>query len=215
MTELRRRAEERLGPRQLSQSRLTYELEVQQHELELQNEEIQRLRRELRETRDRYQDLYERAPLGFVTLDAFGRVSESNRRIRDLLATHRGELVGATLASWMSDDDADLFQRNLREVTTERPVALDTHLVRGDGQVIPVRLDLMLADERTYRVAITMRSVVLGLDEALRSLISALGSLHVEVTGSRDALELVSNAIERGQETLARLRAERSLAVSS
>ncbi len=214
MFELRRLAEEHVGPRQAAKPRSTYEVEVLQRALELQHQELQNVRSDLDTTRRRYDDLYESAPLGFVVIDTFGRITEGNRRLGELLAVHRTELLGTALAHFMSDDDAELLDRNLRATTATEPRTVDTHFVRPDGEVVPVRLDIVVADESSYRVAITTRSVVRGIDEVLAILISTLGSIDMEIAGGREALDRISGALARGRATLAKLRAERTMFVS-
>src|SRR4030067_74532 len=83
---LRKRAEELLSshisdleapsPEEVQQ--LVYELEVHQIELEMQNEELREAQQALEESRDRYVDLYDFAPLGYVSLDQHGRIREIN-----------------------------------------------------------------------------------------------------------------------------------------
>ena len=77
---LRRRAERRLEstgqdiaamPVQDVQ-RLVYELQVHQLQLEMQNEELNRAQIELATIRDRYADLYDFAPVGYLTLNSHG-----------------------------------------------------------------------------------------------------------------------------------------------
>ncbi len=188
-------------------------MEVLQRALELQHDELQRVRDELDTTRRRYDDLYDNAPLGFVVLDTFGRIAEGNRRLAELLGVHRTELHGTPLANFMSDDDAEALDHQLRAANAT-PIALDAHVVRPDGEIIPVRLEIVLADASAYRVAITTRSVVGGLDEVLSALIGTLGSIDVEVAGGHEALERISGALARGRATLARLRAERTMFLS-
>jgi PAS domain S-box-containing protein len=87
LAELRRQAEERLagmiaravpdlGPRDVDA--LVRELRVHQIELELQCDELQRIQAEAEESRSHFRDLYESIPLGYVTIDAAGRIFDIN-----------------------------------------------------------------------------------------------------------------------------------------
>ena len=57
---------------------LVQELRVHQIELELQCQELQRAQAEVEESRNRYRELYESIPIGYVTIDASGRIYDLN-----------------------------------------------------------------------------------------------------------------------------------------
>ncbi len=69
-----------LSPGERDFEQLTHELSVHQIELQLQNEQLRAIQRELEESRDRYRDLFEHAPLGYVALRFDGIVERANRR---------------------------------------------------------------------------------------------------------------------------------------
>ena len=64
---------------------LLQQLQVYQSELESQNGELQRAQQELAATLHRYTELYEQAPIGYVTLDARGRITQANHAARAML----------------------------------------------------------------------------------------------------------------------------------
>ena len=57
---------------------LVHELRVHQIELELQCQELQRAQAEVEESRNRYRELYESIPIGYVTIDDTGRLYDLN-----------------------------------------------------------------------------------------------------------------------------------------
>lgn len=127
--ELRRRAEERLGERQKSQrsdvgdqrtaedtARLVHELQVHQIQLEMQNEELQRARDELEAALEKYTDLYDFAPVGYLTLDRDGVISEANLAGANLLGIERFALVNRRFWPFISAADRPAFGAFLKKV---------------------------------------------------------------------------------------------------
>ena len=85
-------------------------LELYQFELAQQNEELRASREELSRSVRRYADLYERAPVGLLTVDDAGAIVQLNRRARELLG--RAGAVGKPLLGAV----AATSQGPLREV---------------------------------------------------------------------------------------------------
>ncbi len=71
-----------------------HELEVHQIQLEMQNEELKRVHRELDISRSKYFDLYDFAPVGYLTLDRKGVIVDGNLMACKLLGTDRNDLLG-------------------------------------------------------------------------------------------------------------------------
>ncbi len=85
--------------------RLIHDLHVHQVELEMQNRELRDAQELLEESRSRYADLYDFAPVGYCTLDREGFIREINLTGSTLLGAPREELVGRPLwsAPWVKD----------------------------------------------------------------------------------------------------------------
>lgn len=97
---------------------LRHELRVHQAELQAQNEALRDAHGELEESRDRYYELYEGAPVAYVTLDAACTVMEANRAASVLFGVERPRLVGVPLQSLLlpaSADDLHRFVARLAE----------------------------------------------------------------------------------------------------
>jgi len=101
--DLRTRAEELLrqkianvedisGPLPEDVQKLVHELQVHQIELEMQNEELRQAQLALEESRDRYLDLYDYAPVGYFTLDENALILEANLTAVRLLGIDKESL---------------------------------------------------------------------------------------------------------------------------
>ncbi|MEK7704600.1 MAG: response regulator [Myxococcota bacterium] len=117
---LRRRAQKRLpaghdrpnsGEPQMAPEtqRLVCELQMHQIELELQNEEVQRARAEAEEALSRYTDLYELAPVGYLTLGRGGEIRQLNLTGARLLGLERARLVRRRLGPLLATESRPIF----------------------------------------------------------------------------------------------------------
>ena len=123
--ELRRRAEERLREQRpepgqdrtdADTQRLVHELQVHQVELEMQNEELQKARNEMEAGLEKYSDLYDFAPVGFLTLDREGTIREANLTSASLLGIERSRLVKRRFGFCVSPPDLPAFNAFLTRV---------------------------------------------------------------------------------------------------
>ncbi len=90
---------------------LMHELLVHKVELEIQNEELQRAHNAMEEARDRYLDLYEFAPVGYVTVNRDGLIGEINLTGSALLGAERTKLVNRRFSAFVAPDDRDRWHR--------------------------------------------------------------------------------------------------------
>ncbi len=124
VTALRRQAEVRLRATKRDVAampvkdvqQLVHELQVYQIELEMQNEELRRAQVDLEAARDRYVDLYDFSPVGYLTLDTHGTIVEANLTVGTLLGLNRKKLIGQSLARFIAPSDVDTFHRHCQEV---------------------------------------------------------------------------------------------------
>ncbi|MGM0574332.1 MAG: ATP-binding protein [Myxococcota bacterium] len=166
---LRREALERLRGRRQPLSRLTgedlealvHELEIHHVELEVQNEELRRAQADLAEARDRYRDLYELAPVGYLTLDEQGVIVRANQAMSKLCGVETGDLLGRRIESLLVASSRDDCYRLLRQATGDgapRDLELQLETPGGDTPAGEARWAHVVVAPSTpggFRVALT------------------------------------------------------------
>ncbi|HXW98741.1 MAG TPA: PAS domain-containing protein, partial [Methanomicrobiales archaeon] len=100
----------------LSNSALLHELQVHQVQLEMQNEALTRMQAELEESRNLYRDLYDSAPVGYLTLDHRTIVKGANRTAMALLGVSPGDLVLHGFGRFVVEPDLTRWDRHCRRV---------------------------------------------------------------------------------------------------
>ena len=151
-SELRRRAEEiieaaasgkQAGALPEDVAAVLHELRVHQVELEMQNEEFHRVQEDLAASEERYLDLYEFAPVGYLSMDADGVILQANLTLASLLHKSKGRLVGKQLGRFVVPEDQDVYYEFRRRVAApdSGPQSCEVRL-SVDGTVgVWVRLD--------------------------------------------------------------------------
>jgi PAS domain S-box-containing protein len=178
-------ADPRLQTPSSGSEQLLHDLQVHQIELEMQNRELREAQQLLEESRSRYADLYDFAPVVYFTLAQDGRIQEANLTAAALFRMERGALVGSPLTALVSVENQQALRAHLRRCFTER-IRVTTELtfsVKGSGPL----------------VAQMMSTPVLGPDE--------------RVTGCKTTLTDIS-ALKRSEEKL-RLLARASAVLAS
>ncbi len=99
---------------------LIHELTVHQAELEVQNEELRRAQIELEVAHERYIDLYELAPIGYLTLDHHGSVRDANLAAARLTGLERERLIGQRFERLLQPDGRDRCYTLLRGAAADR-----------------------------------------------------------------------------------------------
>jgi len=117
--------------------------ELQRNEVELaaQNLELHLSRLALEQAIHHYVDLYESAPVGYVTLSDGGLIQDANLTGAAMLRMERSALVGLPFARFVHPDQADGWSLQFRSLagTGERR-SFRIALRRSDGSALPTRV---------------------------------------------------------------------------
>src|SRR5262249_46386607 len=131
---------------------LVHGLQSHQIELEVQNQELRDTQVELARARDRYADLFEFAPIGYVTVDKNGRILETNMAADAMLGRDRKDLLSASLARFIRPEYQDEWHLWLRTAfKTGAETVCETELLRGDGKCVTVRVEGVVIGSKENR----------------------------------------------------------------
>lgn len=95
---------------------LILELDVYQTELEIQNDELRSVQHKLEEVLEKYSDLYDFAPAGYLTIDKDGLILEANLTASGMLGVERKQLLGKPLALFIVSTSKDEFYKHLNMI---------------------------------------------------------------------------------------------------
>ncbi|MBK7862881.1 MAG: PAS domain-containing protein [Archangiaceae bacterium] len=104
----------------LTHERVLHDLQVHQIELEMQNRELREAQLALEESRTRYAELYDFAPVGYCTLEPSGKIRDANLTLCALLSIERQTLVGMPLGAYVVMDDRVALRLHLRRCSSEK-----------------------------------------------------------------------------------------------
>ena len=152
--ELRLRAERRLRGESKTLSiqsgkesqRLLYELRVYQIELEMQNAELRQAQEELIAAHDDYRNLYDFAPVGYLSISVDGHILRANLTSASLLGVERHALLRQPFAHFIARDGQEryhFFRGRLRQ--SDAPQTVELPLKKADGTAFWARLDAIIA----------------------------------------------------------------------
>ena len=153
--------------------RLIHELRVHQVELEMQNEELRRVQTELDESLDQYADLYDFAPVGYLTLNKESRILATNQTAASLLGVDPVRLLNYHFGHFLAPADRQPFQGLLAEILQQQQQQQQqVHLQDTKGQwhdfLLDLNYDWSVEDRQQVRVTMTDITELTRAQEELR-----------------------------------------------
>lgn len=211
---------------------LTHELQVHQIELELQNEELRRAQLDLQLIAERYADLYDFAPVGYLSVDANGRIVKGNLTVAAMLEVERRDLTGAPFSRFIFADDLARFNYlRHRMMQAQETQTLELRLQPHDGEPFWARLEIItrrdpVDDVLLWQIAVSRIEEQKRAELLMRRMNDELEErvtrrTHQLTLANRELLEEISRrkeaeaALREREETLELRVAERTAELAS
>ena len=213
---LRRRAEDLLQekvaelPASLGDDiqRLVHELQVHQIELELQNEELRNAQGELEDSRQKYVDLYDFAPVGYFTFDAKGVIVEVNLAGAALVGIERRHLIGRGFSAFLDDENQRRFYLHRQEVLdTGKRQGCELKLLNKDGMQLNVYMKSivrpsLIDKNHEFRSAVTDITEKVKANEVLIESEEKYRRLFTEMISAAMLFEIITDEKDRPVDAL-------------
>ncbi len=181
---------------ELSPEQLLHELQVHQIELEMQNESLRQAHCELAASWDRYVDLYDLAPVGYVTLGPDGRIEQLNLAAASLLGQDRPTLIGHRFLKYVTLEDQDRWYLHvLRGMRLPEKFSCEIALRHGTAPLRHVQADCqrVAVDENVF----ALRVVLVDISER-KSLEAAQQVTDQALQQAREAISIGQRASHAG-----------------
>lgn len=139
---------------------ILHELQVYQIELEMQNETLQNTQTLLQESLDRYRDLYDTAPVGYISLNGENQITEINLASVELLGLEHKNIEQKSFPYYIAAESIDDWHRHFHRMFSHGGrESCELVMRRSDGSRFEARLDCLLAENgepsSSLRIALT------------------------------------------------------------
>ena len=192
--------------------KLVHELEVQKIELIMQQAELAQTRIELEHSLDLYTELYDFAPVGYLTLGRDSAILQSNLTATKLLGVDRSRLQDMWFTQLVMPEDHQAFEALLEKVFTKRvPGICEVKLLPNVAQPSKtfqthfgqiVRLDAAMSDaDNECRVILTDITEQKKAENELHRLSRALFAINscdmalIHATDEKELVQKICNIV--------------------
>ena len=125
---------------------------------------------DLEQTIQRYVDLFDFAPIAYVSFDRVGRIEEINLAAVQLLGARSDRLIGTLFALQVTRADARLFLNHLlRCRSSEARVETELHIKKRNGEIILAHLTSSPASSSKHEGALLYQTAIVDLTERKRA----------------------------------------------
>ncbi|MFH0838038.1 MAG: PAS domain S-box protein [Patescibacteria group bacterium] len=155
-------------------SKVLHELRVHQIELEMQNDELRQAQKRLEESQAKYFDLYDLAPVGYLTLGEQLQVLEVNLTAANLLGMPMGRILKRRFSQFIDPESQDTFYFHVR-------------MLMESGRQQSCELKIQKKDSKSFFIHLESRPV-LNAQNRITRIWASLIDIH-EKKQAADALK--------------------------
>jgi PAS domain S-box-containing protein len=178
--------------KKLEIEQLTHNLQAHQIELEIQNRELIETQKTLEQSRNRYADLYDSAPVGYLTLNRKGEVMEINRTGARMLGRERTLLIHQPLTPFLAPQNSKNFFNHLEIVFSQPGKSVVELKLKEQRDCTAIDVHLESAQEYAHKDGALCRCAMVDITERKQMMHHLkIARLHAE-QANRTKTEILS-----------------------
>ncbi len=164
-SELKARARRVITPAEILEA--VTKLRIHEIELEMQNEELRRAQVELHDLNIRYYELYDLAPVGYLTVTEKGQILSANLTATRQLGMVRERLLTQRFSRFIIKGDQDIYYLlRIKLIKTREPQTCELRMMNEDGSLFWAKLEASTDQaEAGKKQEIILRIVLVDISE--------------------------------------------------
>ncbi|MFO7557977.1 MAG: ATP-binding protein [Desulfobacterales bacterium] len=148
-----------------ARDRMLHEMLVHKIELEIQNEELRNAQLEIEASRNRYSDLYDFSPVGYITTSEEGLILEANVTIAVMLGVDKSVMVKEPFHRFIARDFQDVYYLHKKKLFEEKTRQIcELKLIKKDGNQFYAQLESILVEDAA-RDVVQIRTAVIDISD--------------------------------------------------
>jgi len=183
---------------------LIHELQTHQIELELQNNDLRQTQEALNKSRKKFSDLYDFAPVGYLTVSQSGLITEANLRCAELLGIERGKLINTRFSAFINNEEQDVYYTFRKTLLSQKNAQTCTlRMQKQKGELFYAQLkssysEALDSQAEQFRIAIIDIDAQKKADALIKILSQAIeqSPVTVMITDTTAKIEYVNHAFE-------------------
>ncbi len=126
-----------------SLKKILEEISIYHIELEFQNEELLNTRNKLEAQHLKFYELYELAPIGYMTIDENGNIVEINKAATKLLNLSKSEILNTNLTKYIHPKSQDIFYFKKIEASKSNDEVSFDMILKANNQDIVILMNMI------------------------------------------------------------------------
>ena len=168
--------------------KIIHDLKVHQVELEMQNNELMRIQEDLARSSERYFKLFNRAPVGYASVDRFGMIRQSNQSLSKMLGMEYWKLNQRPLTNFVHEEDRPLFLTRLKLFSEKsRGDSFEIRMKDTAGKLIHAQLAVQSIETRAREK---------DGDKSILVVVSDITQKKIAEKALRDHKDLLNSIVE-------------------